>query len=151
MKSMKYVGIIEVDAEPCSRAGAKLRNAKVQKGGKDTDEGYLLKHKDGTRKWLESDLFESSFISAADTPLAASAPMMVSNDYQERFVAEYKQLEYRSEKLRLMVEMMEHKPARLWSFMPACPVEAFKLQLEYMDHYMAILKMRASIENIMIK
>lgn len=73
---------------------------------------------------------------------------MCSPDYNERFKAEYLQLEYRIKKLEFLVSAYE-KDA-LW-FEPKTPLEVLKEQLDYMRLYLEVLKSRAKFENINIK
>lgn len=74
--------------------------------------------------------------------------MMLSADYKERFKAEYYQLKTRYEKL--LVFYAKYSAGAL-SFEPSCPIETYKLQLRYMEDYLAILEIRASIEGVKLE
>lgn len=79
---------------------------------------------------------------------------MQSDDYKERFMAEYYQTKIRHERLKkfntaieaaivtdgeaVVVEMPEHD----------CPVELLREQEKVMGHYLHILELRAVIEQI---
>lgn len=71
--------------------------------------------------------------------------MMQSEDFKERFKAEYWQTKIRYEKLHKMVVKME---AGTLNFEPKCPLELFKEQKKYMGNYLYTLEVRAEIEGI---
>jgi hypothetical protein len=77
--------------------------------------------------------------------LAATAAGMVSEDYKERFIAEYIQLKNRFEGLVKMVERWDNGTL---PFTPTCPRETYNFQLRAMKDYMDILVVRAKIEEI---
>lgn len=85
--------------------------------------------------------------------LAETVPMMNSEDYKERFKAEYQQVKFRYEKLNAfttkivaadMAENEEQVP------MPKhdCPTKLLVLQKRVMKDYLQILELRAVIEKI---
>ena len=71
--------------------------------------------------------------------------LMQSNDYTERFIAEYLQLRIRKEKLEIFIT--KYKRNEL-SFTPDCSVAMLEAQLAIMIGYMNILENRARIEEI---
>ncbi len=71
--------------------------------------------------------------------------MMCSSDYKERFVAEYKQLVIRLQKLEIMVFRYKYD---LLSFKPVCPLHVLQAQLNAMAEYAQYLRERAVLENI---
>lgn len=71
--------------------------------------------------------------------------MMQSEDYKERFKAEYYQLKIRTEKLKAMLDKWD---AGELSFKPTCPRSIYDLQIRNMYDYLAVLKGRAVIEGI---
>ena len=71
--------------------------------------------------------------------------MMVSEDYKERFKAEYYQTKIRYEKLHAMVVKYE---AGTLNFTPSCPLELLKEQKTAMGKYLYCLEVRAQIEGI---
>ena len=71
--------------------------------------------------------------------------MMQSEDFKERFRAEYWQTKIRYEKLHKMVVKME---AGVLNFEPKCSLELFKEQKKYMGNYLYTLEVRAEIEGI---
>jgi len=77
--------------------------------------------------------------------LKDTAELMLSTDYKDRFVAEYKQLSIRREKLKAMLEKWDKGEL---NFTPACPRSLYDLQVSAMEAYMAALQARAAIENI---
>lgn len=70
---------------------------------------------------------------------------MKSNDFKDRFRAEYYQLKILLQKL---VDMLDKYKAGTLPFKPKCSIEIFDIQYEYMRSYLATLKERAIIEDI---
>ncbi|WP_373815732.1 hypothetical protein [Jeotgalibaca porci] len=73
--------------------------------------------------------------------------LMNSDDYQDRFKAEYKQLSIRLQGLERMLYMYEMDKL---SFEPKCSQELLASQALSMRTYQAILEERARIENIQL-
>lgn len=71
--------------------------------------------------------------------------MMNSEDYKERFKAEYYQTKIRYDKLDAMTVKYE---AGTLSFTPSCSLELLKEQKKHMGNYIRCLKIRAEIEDI---
>lgn len=71
--------------------------------------------------------------------------MMQSEDFKERFKAEYWQLKDRYEKLRKMC--VKYRAGTL-DFEPNCSLELLKEQLIHMENYMLCLEVRAEIEDV---
>jgi hypothetical protein len=71
--------------------------------------------------------------------------LMKSNDYKERFKAEYYQTKIRYEKLHKMVVRYE---AGTLDFEPSCSLELLKKQKGFMGNYLYTLEVRAQIEGI---
>ena len=71
--------------------------------------------------------------------------MMTSEDYKERFKAEYYQTKIRTEKLASMV--LKYEEGTL-DFEPTCSLGLLQNQLNAMERYLAILKIRAGIEKV---
>lgn len=71
--------------------------------------------------------------------------MMQSDDYKERFKAEYQQTKIRYDKLDAMTVKYE---AGTLSFTPTCSLELLKDQKKHMGNYIRCLKIRAEIEGI---
>lgn len=71
--------------------------------------------------------------------------MMQSDDFKERFKAEYWQTKIRYNKLHKMVVKME---AGTLNFEPKCPLDLLKEQKKYMGNYLYTLEVRAEIEGI---
>lgn len=77
--------------------------------------------------------------------LKDTVEMMLSDDYKERFKAEYYQLKERYNKLHRMVVKYE---ADTLDFEPSCSLELLKNQAMYMGNYLYCLELRAEIEGI---
>lgn len=71
--------------------------------------------------------------------------MMNSEDYKERFKAEYYQTKIRYDKLDKMTVKYE---AGTLNFTPSCSLEVLKEQKKYMGNYIRMLRIRAEIEGI---
>lgn len=71
--------------------------------------------------------------------------LMNSEDYKDRFKAEYYQTKIRYDKLHKLIIKME---AGTCDFTPSCSLEIHKEQAKYMGMYLHILEVRAEIENI---
>lgn len=71
--------------------------------------------------------------------------LMNSEDYKDRFKAEYYQTKIRYDKLHKLIIKME---AGTCDFTPSCSLEIHKEQAKYMGMYLHILEVRAEIENV---
>lgn len=71
--------------------------------------------------------------------------LMVSENYKDRFKAEYYQLKTRRDKLHAMI--VKYAAGSL-DFEPSCPLELLEVQEKAMDEYLKILEVRAEIEKI---
>ena len=71
--------------------------------------------------------------------------LMISEDYKDRFKAEYWQVRARFDKLCIMHSRM--KDGTL-DFEPTCPIEIYTKQLDAMVQYVDILEERARLEGI---
>ena len=83
--------------------------------------------------------------------LKETVELMNSKDYKERFVAEYRQVKIRYEKLKnfcskIEVETMLGKEVTKHD----CPLELLREQKKYMGLYLSVLEKRALIENIVL-
>lgn len=70
---------------------------------------------------------------------------MTSNDYKERFKAEYLQTKIRSQKLHATLNAMKDGTLK---FNPKCDYDLLHEQLVYMQSYLGVLERRATIEDI---
>ena len=77
--------------------------------------------------------------------LKQTIEMMLSDDYKERFKAEYYQLNIRLKKLKNMLEKWDNGTL---SFKPICSATLYEWQIECMETYLEVLKVRAEIEAI---
>ena len=71
--------------------------------------------------------------------------LMKSEDYKDRFRAEFYQLEDRIDKLANMLEIYK---AGTLDFTPSCSYELLNSQLKAMNEYLLYLTIRAEIEGI---
>ena len=70
---------------------------------------------------------------------------MTSDDYKDRFIAEYHQTKIRYDKLHRMCVKYE---ADTFDFTPVCSLDLLKRQCSYMGKYLKALEIRAEIEGI---
>ena len=71
--------------------------------------------------------------------------LMNSEDYKERFKAEYLQTKIRRDKLHQM--LVKHEAGTL-DFTPTCPIVNLRKQELAMNEYLKTLEIRASIEDV---
>lgn len=71
--------------------------------------------------------------------------MMTSEDYVERFKAEYWQTKIRYQKLHKMC--VKYRAGTL-NFTPTCSIELLEEQKSYMGRYLCCLEVRAELEGI---
>lgn len=71
--------------------------------------------------------------------------MMVSEDYKERFRAEYYQLMIRYKKLKTLLDKWDSGQL---DFKPTCPRSTYNLQIKAMTDLLAVLEARAVMEGI---
>ena len=71
--------------------------------------------------------------------------LMNSEDYKERFKAEYYQLKIRYNRLCVMVVKWDNGTLH---FTPTCPRELYNNQLDFMYNYLLVLEKRAELEGI---
>lgn len=82
---------------------------------------------------------------AKNEVLAATAAMMTSENYKDRFKAEYIQLKNRYEGLSKMINNWDNGTL---NFIPTCPRATYNFQLRAIKDYLDILEIRAKIEEI---
>ena len=79
--------------------------------------------------------------------LKDTAEMMTSEDYKERFRAEYAQVCIRYQKLAFMLEKWDKGEL---NFIPTCPRSTYNMQIAAMTDYIAVLEARAVMEGIVL-
>lgn len=77
--------------------------------------------------------------------LKETVDLMLSDDYKERFLAEFMQLKIRYEKLRAMLNKWDEGTLE---FEPTCPREMYDRQIEGMEMYLDVLADRAALERV---
>ena len=77
--------------------------------------------------------------------LSSTVEMMCSDDYKERFRAEYAQLVNRYYGLRRMLEKWDNGTLE---FEPTCPRSTYNMQTKAMEDYIAVLEARAVMEDV---
>lgn len=77
--------------------------------------------------------------------LRDTVEMMNSEDYKERFRAEYQQVVIRYQKLKAMLEKWDKGEL---NFSPTCPQSTYNMQISAMTDYIAVLEARAVMEGV---
>ncbi len=77
--------------------------------------------------------------------LHETVELMTSEDYKERFKAEYYQVKIRYEKLKAMLDKWDNGEL---VFRPTCPRQLYDIQIKAMLEYIGVLKVRAELENV---
>lgn len=80
--------------------------------------------------------------------LKDTVEMMNSDDYKERFKAEYNQVVIRYKKLAAMLTKWDKGELE---FTPTCPRSTYNMQIKAMTDYIAVLEARAVMENVMLE
>lgn len=71
--------------------------------------------------------------------------MMNSENYKERFKAEYYQVVIRYQKLKSMLDKWDNDQL---DFTPTCPRSTYNMQITAMTDYIAVLEARAVMEGV---
>lgn len=146
MNFEKYIGTKQIEAEPMTRGEYnQYRGWSIPADENPEDEGFLVKYSDGYISWSPKKQFEEAYSKAGDNPLYDTAILMKSNDFKERFQAEYIQLKIRYAGLKAM--LAKYKSGAL-PFQPKCSYELLFTQLVHMENYIKVLEERANIEDI---
>ena len=77
--------------------------------------------------------------------LRDTVEMMNSEDYKERFMAEYCQTVIRYGKLKNMLDRWDDGNL---NFVPTCPRSTYNMQIMAMADYIAVLEARAVMEGV---
>lgn len=80
--------------------------------------------------------------------LIDTTEMMTSDDYKERFRAEYYQVVIRYKKLQSMLDKWDNGNL---NFTPTCPRSTYNMQIKAMTNYIAVLEARAVMENVKLE
>ncbi len=83
----------------------------------------------------------------APLELKDTVDLMVSEKYEERFIAEYTQTKIRYNKLHKMIVKYE---AKTLDFEPKTPLLTLKNQASFMGQYLQQLEIRAELEGIVL-
>ena len=79
--------------------------------------------------------------------LIDTVDLMTSNDYKDRFMAEYYQVKIRYQKLKSILDKYEEGTL---DFEPNCSISLLMIQRDIMEDYLNVLQDRAIVENIEI-
>lgn len=141
-----YIGIKRIKAKPMTRGEYNdFRGWKLPKDENPSDEGYMVKYSDDYVSWSPKKAFEEAYSKMGEKPLIDTAILMKSDDYKERFIAEYKQLVIRYKGLKKMLDRWDKDDL---AFIPTCSRSTYNMQIKAMTDYIAVLEARAIIEGI---
>nr|DAE25266.1 MAG TPA: hypothetical protein [Siphoviridae sp. ctWWc42] len=73
--------------------------------------------------------------------------LMTSDDYKDRFMAEYYQVKIRYQKLKSILDKYEEGTL---DFEPSCSISLLMIQRDIMEDYLNVLQDRAITENISV-
>ena len=142
----KFIGIKKIEAEPMTRGDYNdFQGWTIPKDENPADEGYIVKYSDSYVSWSPKQAFEEAYSKIGDKPLVDTAILMKSDDYKDRFIAEYQQIVIRYKGLRNMLDKWDKNEL---SFTPTCPRSTYNMQIKAMTDYIAVLEARAVMENI---
>lgn len=142
----KFIGIKRIEAEPMTRGDYNdFRGWNIPADENPCDEGYKVKYSDNYVSWSPKKAFDEAYSKIGDKPLVDTAILMKSDDYKDRFIAEYQQLVIRYNGLRNMLDKWDKNEL---AFMPTCPRSTYNMQIKAMTDYIAVLEARAVMENI---
>lgn len=79
--------------------------------------------------------------------LIDTVDLMTSDDYKDRFMAEYYQVKIRYQKLKSILDKYEEGTL---DFKPSCSISLLMIQREIMEDYLNVLQDRAITENISV-
>lgn len=142
----QYIGTKMIKARPMNRGDYnKYRGWNIPKDENPADEGYLVMYSDGYESWSPKKQFEEAYREYDSTKLPSTAILMNSNDYKDRFKAEYNQLAIRYKGLKTMLDQWDNETL---PFEPTCPRSTYNMQIKAMTDYLAVLEARAVMESI---
>ena len=144
-----YIGVKKIEAEPMTRGDYNIyRGWQIPADENPADEGYHIKYADGHESWSPKENFENTFLEKGKNLLNDTALLMKSEDYTDRFKAEYEQLRIRTEKLSEMLVLYAKEEL---PFKPKCPYDVLDDQYIDMCNYLITLTKRADIEGIKLE
>ena len=141
-----YIGTKRIEAEPMTRGDYnKYRGWTIPADENPEDEGYIVKYSNDYISWSPKQAFEEAYSEICENPLYDTALLMKSNDFKDRFRAEYYQLKIRANGLKTMLKKYKNNTL---PFKPNCTYELLFTQLVYMENYIIVLEERAKVEDI---
>ena len=141
-----YIGTKRIEAEPMTRGDYnKYRGWTIPADENPEDEGYIVKYSNDYISWSPKQALEEAYSEIGENPLYDTALLMKSNDFKDRFRAEYYQLKIRANGLKTMLKKYKNNTL---PFKPNCTYELLFTQLVYMENYIIVLEERAKVEDI---
>jgi len=141
-----YIGTKRIEAEPMTRGDYnKYRGWTIPADENPEYEGYIVKYSNDYISWSPKQAFEEAYSEIGENPLYDTALLMKSNDFKDRFRAEYYQLKIRANGLKTILKKYKNNTL---PFKPNCTYELLFTQLVYMENYIIVLEERAKVEDI---
>ena len=113
-----YIGTKRIEAEPMTRGDYnKYRGWTIPADENPEDEGYIVKYSNDYISWSPKQAFEEAYSEIGENPLYDTALLMKSNDFKDRFRAEYYQLKIRANGLKTMLKKYKNNTL---PFKPNC-------------------------------
>lgn len=146
--SIKYIGVKVVDAKPITldkfiETTGRNPYANNPNPAENLTEGYAVTYEDGYVGYSPKSVFEKSYRQLNNLNVACLG--VISQDYKERFKAEYQALFVRTNRLQHMMTQWEEGTLE---FTPTCSKDIYVQQLGFMVGYLHILEERAKLENV---
>ena len=133
-----YIGIKRVEAKPMNLGDYNsYKGWTIPEKEDQATEGYLVRYADDYVSWSPAGAFEEAYTEEGTNALVDSALGMASSNYAERFIAEYRQISDRVEKLDSFLKTYRAGKLRM-----------LEVQLSIMNSYKTILESRAQVECI---
>ena len=133
-----YIGIKRVEAKPMNLGDYNAyKGWTIPENEDPATEGYLVKYADDYISWSPAGAFEEAYTEEGTNALVDSALGMASSNYAEQFIAEYRQISDRIEKLDSFLKTYRAGKLRM-----------LEVQLSIMNSYKTMLESRAQVECI---
>lgn len=142
----EYLGIKILKAKPMALGAYNDYRGWIIPPDENPDaQGFLVEHIDGSVSWRAEKMFNEAYAELGTNQLIETVVGMKSDDFKERFKAEYTQLKIRCDGLSTMITKFKNNEL---PFKPKCSLELLEKQLDEMNKYLGTLEERAFIEEI---
>ena len=134
----EYLGIKKIKAKPMTLGMYNTYRGRLIPVNEDPNaKGFLVEYSDGYQSWSPEKAFVEAYIELGENKLVETVIGMKSDDFKERFKAEYTQLKIRHNGLSTMIAKFKNNELH---FKPKCKLELLERQLHEMRKYLATLE-----------